>query len=174
VVFVARHSAIVVLPLSTAVTWVVVAETTAVQEDNAVRNTAIVAPPQNTVAAAAAAAVMSSIPAMADAVARVVQRDHVVPHMDFVETLLPIAEEPVMATEEPVMATVVALVVALVSAAHNTDIVAPMLPIVLSPNSSPESSQLRSKVNSKDKRHITMRPSPVRTTAHVVQVELVL
>jgi len=161
VVSAVRHTAIVVLALSTAVQRRVVAEPTAVEQDNAVRNTAIVAPPQNTVAT-----ILAPIPAMAYAVVRVVQRDHVVPHMDFVDTLLPIAEGPVMAIVAP-------LVAALVSAAHDTDIVAPMLPTALSQSSCPESSQLRSKANSKDKRHITTRPWPVRTTAHVVQVELV-
>jgi len=166
-----RHMAIVVQALSTAVPvgavqlgavqLEAVAETTAVQQDNAVRNSAIVAPPHNTVVA-----VLSPIPAMDYAVAQVVQRDHAVPHMDFVEALLSIAEEPPMAT----VATVVA---ALVSAVHNMDIVAPMGPTALSPSSSPESSQLRSRANSKEKRRITMRPWPGRTTALVVQVELV-
>jgi len=171
------HMAIVVQVLSIAVQLGVVAEATAVQQDNAVQYMAIVVPLQNTVAAVVptilvstilvSTILVSTIPAgVAYVVPQVVQREHVVPHMDFVETLLPIAEElPIT--------PVTTLVAVLVSAAQHRDIVAVLEPTVLPPGSCPERRQLRSKANSKEKRHITMRAWPDRTTAHVVQVELV-
>jgi len=172
------HMAIVVQVLSIAVQLGVVAEpTAAVQQDNAVQYMAIVVPLQNTVAAVVptilvstilvSTILVSTIPAgVAYVVPQVVQREHVVPHMDFVETLLPIAEElPIT--------PVTTLVAVLVSAAQHRDIVAVLEPTVLPPGSCPERRQLRSKANSKEKRHITMRAWPERTTAHVVQVELV-
>lgn len=172
------HMAIVVQVLSIAVQLGVVAEpTAAVQQDNAVQYMAIVVPLQNTVAAVVptilvstilvSTILVSTIPAgVAYVVPQVVQREHVVPHMDFVETLLPIAEElPIT--------PVTTLVAVLVSAAQHRDIVAVLEPTVLPTDSCPERSQLRSKANSKEKRHITMRAWPERTTAHVVQVELV-
>jgi len=171
------HMAIVVQVLSIAVQLGVVAEATAVQQDNAVQYMAIVVPLQNTVAAVVptilvstilvSTILVSTIPAgVAYVVPQVVQREHVVPHMDFVETLLPIAEElPIT--------PVTTLVAVLVSAAQHRDIVAVLEPTVLPTDSCPERSQLRSKANSKEKRHITMRAWPDRTTAHVVQVELV-
>jgi len=171
------HMAIVVQVLSIAVQLGVVAEATAVQQDNAVQYMAIVVPLQNTVAAVVptilvstilvSTILVSTIPAgVAYVVPQVVQREHVVPHMDFVETLLPIAEElPIT--------PVTTLVAVLVSAAQHRDIVAVLEPTVLPPGSCPERRQLRSKANSKEKRHITMRAWPERTTAHVVQVELV-
>jgi len=177
------HMAIVVQVLSIAVQLGVVAEpTAAVQQDNAVQYMAIVVPLQNTVAAVVptilvstilvstilvSTILVSTIPAgVAYVVPQVVKREHVVPHMDFVETLLPIAEElPIT--------PVTTLVAVLVSAAQHRDIVAVLEPTVLPPGSCPERRQLRSKANSKEKRHITMRAWPDRTTAHVVQVELV-
>jgi len=166
VAFAVQHTAFVVLALRIVVQQVVVlllglvvVEPMAVQQDNAVLNMAIAVPVQNTVVA-----MVASILAMAYVAARVAQRDHVVPHLAFVETLRLIAEGIVMAT-------VFTVVVALVSAAHNLDIVAPMVPIALSPNSCPESSQFRLKVNSKDKRRIITRLWPVQTIVHVVQVE---
>jgi hypothetical protein len=178
-----QHMAIVVQVPSIAVQLGVVAEPMAVQQDNAVQYMAIVVPLQNTVAVVAPTILVSTILAstilvstilvstilavVAYAVPQVVQRERVAPHMAFVETLLPIAEE-----ELPITA-VTTLVAVLVSAAHNMELVPVLEPTVLPPSLYSESSHLRSKANSKEKRHITMRPWPGRTTAHVVQVELV-
>jgi hypothetical protein len=168
--------AIVVQVLNTAVQREAVANTAAVQQGNAVHDLAIVVLVQNTVAAVVATILVATILVatilvstilveVAYAVPQVVQREHAVPHMDFVETLLPIAEElPITSVTIPVAV--------LVSAAHTMDIVPVLEPTVLPPSSCPERSHFHSKANSKAKRHIIMRPWPERTTAHVVQVGL--
>jgi len=161
----AQHTDIAEQVLHTVVQLVVVAETVAVQQDNAVHNTAIVALLLNTVVGVVATAVVATaVILMVEvvlAVPLVALRDHVVRHMDFVETLL-------HTVEELAMVTVVIQLVVLVFVAHDLDIVMPMVLTVLSLNSYPVKRQLFSKVNLKEKQHITTRPWQVRIIVPVV------
>jgi len=146
-----------------------------VQQDNAARNTATVARLPNTAAEVRLWCTLVPVlvdmglarPVMVAAVVQVVQRDHAVPPMDFVETLQRIVQAAM------VTATVILPDVELGFVVPDMDIAVLLLITALSPSSWLTSSPPHSKANSKAKQDITTKPWPARISVHAALVVLV-